>query len=44
MLEMRGMLIFPRQEKAGPTTTAGGADAKTQPVLNSKLLFDVMRS
>lgn len=44
MLEMRGMLIFPRREKVGPTTTAGGADTKTQPVLNSKLLFDVMRS
>lgn len=44
MLEMRGMLIFPRQEKVGPTTTAGGADTKTQPVLNRELLLDVMRS
>lgn len=45
MLEKRGgMLIFLRQEKVGPTTTAGGADTKTQPVLNRKLLLDVMRS
>lgn len=38
------MLIFLRQEKVSPTTTAGGADTKTQPVLNRKLLLDVMRS